>query len=53
MTTSRKLLLIGALLATAAPSFAQDAHHPDTAADAAPPPPRWRPADRRQWPGPE
>jgi len=37
MTTSRKLLLIGALLATAAPSFAQDAHHPDTAADAAPP----------------
>ena len=37
MTTSRKLLLIGALLATAAPTFAQDPHHPGTATEAAPP----------------
>jgi len=42
MTTLRKLLLIGALLGTAAPSFAQDAHHPDTAAE--PPPPAASPA---------
>jgi len=37
MTTLRKLVLLSALLVTAAPSFAQDAHHPDTAAEAAPP----------------
>lgn len=37
MTILRKLILIGALLAAAPPSIAQDAHHPDTAAEPAPP----------------
>jgi hypothetical protein len=37
MTTLRKLILIGALLVTATPSFAEDAHHPDSAAGAPPP----------------
>jgi hypothetical protein len=37
MTTLRKLILIGALLAAAPPSIAEDAHHPDTAAEPAPP----------------
>lgn len=37
MTTLRKLILIGAMLATATLSLAEDAHHPGTAAGAAPP----------------
>jgi hypothetical protein len=37
MTNLRKLALIGALLATTTPSFAEDAHHPKTAGEVAPP----------------
>lgn len=36
MTNLPKLILIGSLLATTTPSFAEDAHHPETAGEAAP-----------------